>query len=146
MTLLIHTAHISYVGEDRLDITRRSAGADGIAFAPSWRILLPALRGRNAGLEEQMWPTYVTAYQREMEISYNMMRRAWQALLARPSVTLICYCQVHPEQMHCHRVLLAEMLEARGAQYQGERWKNGSISRGAAVNLLPSGPTKETTP
>lgn len=127
---LIYTAHISYDGEDRLDITRKSAGADGMVFAPSWRILLPALRGRDAGLDAETWPVYVAAYQREMAASQQTLRRAWRALLARPQVTLVCYCQIHPRQMHCHRVLLASMLEVQGARYQGERWKNGSITRG----------------
>lgn len=43
MTLTVHTARVSYDGADRLDITRKSAGPEGIAFAPSWAILRPAL-------------------------------------------------------------------------------------------------------
>ena len=43
MTLRVHTARVSYAGPDRLDVTRKSAGPDGIAFAPSWAILRPAL-------------------------------------------------------------------------------------------------------
>lgn len=43
MTLTVHTARVSYDGADRLDITRKSAGPDGIAFAPSWAIVKPAL-------------------------------------------------------------------------------------------------------
>ena len=43
MTLRVHTARVSYGGADRLDITRKSAPPEGIAFAPSWAILRPAL-------------------------------------------------------------------------------------------------------
>lgn len=42
-SLTVHTARVSYDGADRLDVTRKSAGPDGIAFAPSWAILRPAL-------------------------------------------------------------------------------------------------------
>jgi hypothetical protein len=43
VTLAVHTARMSYRGDDRLDVTRKSAGPEGIAFAPSWAILRPAL-------------------------------------------------------------------------------------------------------
>lgn len=46
MTLAVHTARISYSGPDRLDVTRKSAGPEGLPFAPSWQILGPMLRGR----------------------------------------------------------------------------------------------------
>ena len=38
MTLRVHTARVSYGGADRLDITRKSAPPEGIAFVPSWAI------------------------------------------------------------------------------------------------------------
>ena len=43
MSLIVHTARVSYGGADRLDVTRKSAGPEGIVFAPSWAILRPAL-------------------------------------------------------------------------------------------------------
>lgn len=145
----VHTARISYRGEDRLDVTRKS-GREGLAFAPSWALLLPAIRARGAfetkwaELGESMergdeqaerhlaheldaakrewmtaWATYQRAYLAEMRTSYRANRAAWDALLARPIVTLCCYC-TDPER--CHRTLLArDILPKLGATYGGER-------------------------
>lgn len=53
VTLLIHTARISYRGPDRFDITRKSGGPEGRAFAPSWSILNEALAARRAAKRER---------------------------------------------------------------------------------------------
>lgn len=110
MTLAVYTARISYAGADRLDVTRKSAGPDGLPFAPSLRILSPMLTA---------WPTYVRAYTAEMRTSYRERRAAWDALLAREEVTLVCYCA---DPAYCHRTLLAEILGKLGAHVDGERW------------------------
>lgn len=47
MTLHVWTAPFKYRGTDRFDITRKSGGKDGLPFAPSWRILGPALNARH---------------------------------------------------------------------------------------------------
>jgi len=140
MPLQVYTARVDYVGPDRLDITR--AGADrarkagqlspGEPFAPSWKILGPALEARKhvkawaeAGNlvvalteESALWERYAPAYVEEMRRSYKRYRAAWNALLARAEVTLCCTC-VHPS--HCHRFLLAEILGKLGAELRGER-------------------------
>lgn len=132
----IYTSHISYVGADRLDITRKSAGPDGILFAPSWRILRPMLTARVIGVEALRWPQYVLDYTREMQISAQTFPRAWQHLRERPEVTLVCYCQLASPPFYCHRVLLAGMLQADGGgDYRGER--------GA---LVPPAPTRRPAP
>lgn len=150
----VHTARISYRGEDRLDVTRKS-GREGLVFAPSWALLGPVLRARRAlelkRVEEcelvesiergdggdaglltvsfelsvaecewsEAWTRYVEGYLEEMRASYRASRAAWDALLARPVVTLCCYC-TDPE--HCHRTLLArDILPKLGATYGGER-------------------------
>lgn len=131
-TLHLYTARIAYRGPDRLDITRKSAGPDGLPFAPSWAILRPALDARAAArtalelgkiqgmmsIEADAWERYVPAYTAEMRVSYGANRAAWDALLARPGVTLVCYCT---DAAHCHRRLLAAMLVKCGAIYMGER-------------------------
>lgn len=53
MSPIVYTARVSYRGEDRLDVTRKS-GREGIAFAPSWRLLGPALRARRALEDKQL--------------------------------------------------------------------------------------------
>ena len=138
MTLTVYTARVSYGGADRLDVTRKSAGPDGIAFAPSWAILGPALKAREvaewllkaslwereaaARIEREAWEAYVPAYLAEMRESWRANRHAWHALLARESVTLVCYC-TDPER--CHRTLLAGILAKLGATVAGERGSRG---------------------
>lgn len=131
MTLLIRTARVSYRGPDRLDVTRKSATPDGIAFAPSWAILRPAIDARKAAevlrfdLKDELadatmtsaWNVYVEAYRAEMLVSYRQNRAAWDALLARERVVLCCYCS---DRTRCHTVLLAGYLEKLGARYEGE--------------------------
>lgn len=121
MTLQVYTARISYRGTDRLDVTRKSAGPDGLPFAPSWDILRPMIalrRGADQDAELRAWPQYVVAYTAEMRSSYQRNRPTWDVLLARTEVTLVCYCS-DPE--HCHRTVLAGILGKLGAEVHGER-------------------------
>ena len=128
---VVYTARVTYAGADRLDVTRKSAGPEGLPFAPLWAILSPMLeawkRWRAAltafadrVIEEgDLWSAYVHAYRHEMRASYKAHRAAWDALLARERVTLVCYCT---DPLRCHRTLLARsFLTALGARYDGER-------------------------
>lgn len=132
MPLMVYTARVNYRGPDRLDVTRKSAGPEGLPFAPSWAILRPALEARSRAREHRMlgaealaqvvekaaWDAYVPAYQEEMRRSYRRCRPVWDCLLERKEVTLCCYCTDHE---HCHRTLLAAILVRLGATYKGER-------------------------
>lgn len=121
MTLSVYTARMSYRGPDRLDITRKSAGVDGLAFAPSGRILWPMKQlewSQGPAAVAEAWPGYVEAYTAEMRTSYRADRAAWDVLLARPEVTLVCYCR---DPAHCHRSVLADILGKLGAVVRGER-------------------------
>jgi hypothetical protein len=121
----IWTARVNYRGPDRLDITRKSAGPSGLPFAPSWAILGPALARRRAGDVEAIanaWPQYAADYTAEMRRSYVEQRAAWDQLLARSEVTLVCYCT---DPAHCHRTVLAGLLVKAGATYHGERSRSG---------------------
>lgn len=122
MTLHVHTARISYGGADRLDVTRKSGTT---VFAPTWRILNDALAARRRAAAEHRpeieglaWEAYVPKYVDEMRESYREHRAAWNDLLARETVTLVCYC-VDAER--CHRRLLAGILVKLGAVDMGER-------------------------
>ena len=141
MTLHVRTARIGAKGlTDALDITRKSATGDGLAFAPSWSILRPALDARKtaqrlrevaAGSEvagwaqdeaamadAEAWAIYKLAFVVEMRQSYRAQRDAWDRLLALPSATLLCYCT---DPKRCHRTLLgASILPKLGAVYEGE--------------------------
>lgn len=119
MTLTIHTARISYGGPDRFDVTAQSGGPAGKPFAPTWALLRGYLLKRNRGsLTEADWIRYRELYTREMRHTYVACREAWDALLARPEVTLVCYCT---DPQRCHRTVLAEILAKLGATYAGER-------------------------
>lgn len=116
VTLLVHTARITYAGPDRLDITRKSGDA---TFAPSWLLLRPMLDARRqSGSYVWLWPRYVSDYTAEMRVSYREHRAAWDGLLARAEVTLVCYCT---DPAHCHRTVLAGILGKLGATVMGER-------------------------
>ena len=140
MALEVWTARIGSVdGDDVLDVTRKSAGPNGLPFAPSIELLGPILRARarqralfmRAGpedratlveqareLEHEAWERYVPAYLAEMRASYRRERSAWARLLERPRVCLVCYC---PKSERCHRTVLArEILPKLGAIYASE--------------------------
>ena len=92
MSLQVQSARITYQGEDRLDITRKS-GKEGLFLAPSWTILAPVLAARKQAdaIMEAMrreaqsrggyadvhdMPTFDPfAYQRDAE---NIMDLAWR--------------------------------------------------------------------
>lgn len=145
----VFTARMGSRDPDALDITRKSATWDGLAFAPSWEILRPTLdlRAKLAGLTEgaqnatreglhdtardlrrqaietgisieRAWDSYVGAYTSEMRRSYVERRAAWDGLLSRERVVLLCYC---PDHTRCHRTVLGrEILPKLGAVYGGE--------------------------
>lgn len=119
MTLIVHTARISYGGPDRFDVTRKSGGRYGTLFAPSWALLGPYLGKLRAGaLIEADWLTYVATYTAEMRESYAEHRAEWNAMLAQETVTLVCYCT---KATRCHCTVLAGILVKLGAEYKGER-------------------------
>jgi uncharacterized protein YeaO (DUF488 family) len=109
--LKVYTARISYRGEDRLDITVKSGDK---LFAPTWNLVMGY---KNGTITEEH---YTEGYLALMRLSYKRNREQWQALLARDSVTLCCYCK---RGDFCHRVILAKILEKLGAQYMGEKEK-----------------------
>lgn len=119
MTLQVFTARIDYRDRDTFNVTASSGGAGrGAPFAPSWGLLRPFLEQRaEAGLSDDDWRRYSAAYTREMRVSYRTNRAAWERLLARERVVLVCYC-VDPER--CHRRLLAQILARLGAEDGGE--------------------------
>ena len=113
----VFTGRVSYRGPDRLDVTRKSAGPEGVAFAPSWTFLGPMLKLEPAA-RAYAWPKYAADYTAEMRASYKLNRSAWDALVSRSRVVLVCYCVI-PER--CHRTLLARnVLSKLGATYRGE--------------------------
>jgi len=136
MTLHVATSHFLYRGPDRLDISRMTANAEGVVFAPSWRLIqdvLPQLRTLKRtlempnlspidkaafeGQEQSVWNMYAERYTEEMRKSYAEHRRQWDALLAKERVVLTCMCS---DRGRCHRGILAGVLVKLGAEDGGE--------------------------
>lgn len=119
MTARIHTGRIGYRGDDGLPVTRRVVThPDGLPFAPSDALLSWGLAERRAGRGDAMWPTYERRYTDEMRASYRAHRAAWDALLSRDEVTLLCFCH---DPSRCYCGVLARLLVRCGATYEGER-------------------------
>lgn len=147
MTLEVWTAPFRYQGVNRCDITRKSAPPELLPFAPSWAILRPALEARRqaakvGGAEGRSimgaaWTDYVGAYIAEMRASYRRDRAAWDALLQRECVVLVCYC---PDPDHCHRRLLARVILPKlGVLHMGEM--SLAVALGGMGGTPPSRPT-----
>jgi len=117
--LRVYTARMGYKGEDAVDITR-SSGTVGQIFAPTWTLLKPFLEKRTADvLTDADWERYTALYLEEMRASYRAYRGKWDAILARPQATFLCFC-VNEKQCH-RRILSCEILTKLGAVYLGER-------------------------
>jgi hypothetical protein len=119
-SLLVLTDRISSSRDpDRFDVTRKSGGPAGHPFAPSWDLLNWGLAERRAGRAEEAWPVYRDRYVEEMRVSWRRHRAAWDALLARERVVLVCYCA---DEERCHRSVLAGLLAAAvGRTYRSGR-------------------------
>lgn len=136
--LLFTAAHPSsrqvrggYRGPSALDVTVRSAPPEGQPFAPSAPLFREAKHRLALAAElevedgdattvaaaelarSEAWAWYAERYHAEMRASMVQHRAAWEAVLARPMVVLICYC---PARARCHRGLLASLLARAGAK------------------------------
>lgn len=135
MSLVVYTSTIWSRDPDRFDITRGSGGRAAEPFAPSWSILKPALGARDLAkrlpksegerIEREAWERYVPAFLAEMEHSQRHHPGAWTDLLARDRVVLACFC---PDVTRCHRSLVAQLLEHRGARWEGEIKRDGRFA------------------
>jgi len=121
----VWTARVSYRGSDRLDVSRKGGDPIGVLFAPSWALLRPFLEQRRAGipLTDEGWQRYSDAYTAEMRVSHCCARDTWNEVLARDSVTLLCFCT---SANQCHRTILASLFWSLGANLCGERTKEPS--------------------
>lgn len=143
MTLHVYTASLKRAGiydePDLLDITRGTGGPRGSPFAPTWKILRPALaKNRQGGaVAEEGWRWYSPRFLAEMRVSHGGLPvdrygeherlavengvapcpEAWANLLAMERVVIACHCR---GRARCHRGLLAAILVRLGAADLGE--------------------------
>jgi len=99
----------------RAEKMRAEAAAETPLFGDPGRA--DALRRAADALEEDAWELYVPRFRREMLASYDAQRGAWDALLRRARVVLVCFC---PRRERCHRGLVAGYLARLGAVDGGE--------------------------
>lgn len=124
--LVVYTAHRSYAGRDRLDITIKQQDPEGRCFAPEETAFRAYSALKQAGLLTlEDWDAYELKYRAHMD---TVAAEHWERLHARRLVTLVCFCE---GARFCHRRVLAEILVARGAVYRGERPR---VRRGDAAD------------
>jgi len=121
--MIFWTARLRYLGDDRLDITRGSGYGLGLLFAPSEQLLRgfrSIARAGRTGTEvmRKEFDRYAESYVAELRTRAIAHPRMWQDLLEKSELTVCCYCQ---SPVMCHRGVLARLLVARGATYEGER-------------------------
>jgi len=104
----LYTAQYKYVGNDQLDITVKGKDPIGRCFTPTWKMVMGSIS----------WDEYKAMYRELMQKSYRENLGAWNDILGRDEVTLVCFCASGTD---CHRYLLAGYLEKLGAEYMGER-------------------------
>jgi uncharacterized protein YeaO (DUF488 family) len=141
--LCVYTAPLAYRGPDRLDVSPLTGDPLGQAFAPP-AALVTGFQRRQAKVSPGMegpWVSFVSAYTQQMRGSLRASRQeqngAWRVLLARPSVTLVCFCA---DPATCHRSVLAGLLARCGAREGGERevsTRARRIGPARGVCLLP---------
>lgn len=115
MTLKVYTSQYSYRGEDRLDTTVKTS--DGL-FAPTWDIVM-GIKNKKITEEE-----YRKQYLQLLRKSYTTKKEQWKEILAKESVTFVCFCK---KGDFCHRLILAEIFQRLGAKYIGEVDSKGNL-------------------
>lgn len=111
----IYTAHYSYQGPDRVDISTRRTHPQGAAFAPDWETMVGPYR------EGEITETeYTNRYRAHLIQSRRLYPDSWEWLLNQEMVTLVCFCA---PLKFCHRRILASILNNSFANthYVGER-------------------------
>lgn len=114
----IYTAQYRYSGDDRLDITAKSAVGSGKVLAPTWKMV----NDYKAGTIDQ-WD-YATKYfsliiGRMMVYDDSNRVALWDIGENHKQITLVCFC---PPGEFCHRILAARMLENLNyGKYMGEQ-------------------------
>jgi len=109
LNLVVKTANLDYVGEDKLDITVGSGHGLGRKFAPTWTMV----RGLKSGYYS--WVQYEKMYYARMRMLWCHDRAAFGELWRLGEVTLCCYCR---DKFCCHRTLLAYILSDIAGKYE----------------------------
>lgn len=110
--LKIYTAQYRYSGDDRIDITVKSAKPPWVVFTPDWPMVMAYKRTKNEG-------EYIIQYDSIVANAFHNHGKELRTLIASDrTITLVCFCRAGE---FCHRILLANHLASVGADYKGER-------------------------
>jgi hypothetical protein len=120
--VLIATAHISYDGPGRRDITLKS-NPTHILSPNNWKMVN---QGRNAKPGSDTWKKYVQWYKGLLWERYKADPQPFLDILEADYVVLCCYCTT-PET--CHRRLAVEALEWMADQHDIEMVYVGEINK-----------------
>jgi uncharacterized protein YeaO (DUF488 family) len=117
--LKIWTAQYQYKGEDRIDITAKSAVYPWNVFAPTWEMVMEYKRMVQKGRAAEAESIYVKRYTHIIEQAWKTHHQQLSGLIkSDKTITLVCFCRSGD---FCHRVPLAKHFETLGATYLGER-------------------------
>lgn len=98
-------------GYEDLVVFDITAGSGIKEFAPSWDLV----RGVKEG--SITWEEYQAAYLDQLRHSYINNRSLWEEMIANDIFAIGCYCR---PITHCHRFILADVLQKLGGEYLGE--------------------------
>ena len=100
----VNTARVGSTAPDRLDITVKSGHK---LFAPTWEMVLNLKSGLLT--QEEYTKVYLSMMRKVFDVHHGELME----VVSRSSITLLCYCRTGD---FCHRLLLADILEALGGQ------------------------------
>lgn len=117
------TAQYRYTGPYRLDVTVKGQDPIGKLFAPTWDMVM---KYKDSKQTEEDKKAYIQKYHAVILNVIKNHRKAWDELLARKYVVVVCFCKAGE---FCHRHLLMHYLQQYGAVCNGEitdfsRWGN----------------------
>lgn len=105
----VYTADVKYDGDDRIDV---SAQGGYFIFVPPKHLLFDY---RFGNITEQH---FQRAYIDLLGKSYVNHRHAWDNILNRERIVLVCNC--NSKGKACHRYLVVDFLKQFGGVYKGE--------------------------
>ena len=105
----VYTADMRYDGDDRIEV---SAQGGHFIFAPPRQLLFDYRLGNTT--QDQ----FQKAYYKFLSENYINHRHAWDSILDRKKIILVCSCNAKGKD--CHRYLVVNFLKKLGGVYRGE--------------------------
>jgi len=100
----IYTAHYSYSGPDRVDITVKGQDPNWKEFAPTWAMVMGIKNGTMT--QQQYLDLYEPGLGRKSIIG-EVSGPTWHRLMQMRTVTFVCF---DPEGEFCHRNILTNYI------------------------------------